>query len=494
MASPSSDVEYVRRKGFAAFVQLAWHQIEGTPLVWSEHLGLICRHLEAVADGEIQDLCINVPPGTSKSTLCSVLFPVYCWIKYPWKKFIGATYDQSLSYRFAERSLDLMTGEWFKERWGTQFGCGFGIVKDEQAAVAFYENDKGGARYSTMMGGAAIGRHAHILMIDDPIKPDDLRAGGDSAKAALDLAWDRFINTFSTRRADPIKFARVIIMQRLHVEDVAGKFVKTPGMVHLRLPMEFEPEHAYKSEKYGSDWRTEAGELLCPARFPQQVVDGYKRDMTPRNYAAQHQQRPTPEAGALFQRDWFSQRWTIVPNGLRYLMSIDSSLKDGNDADYNVLQVWAWQGANYYLIDQVRRQMGFSDTIGAIKALKAKWPHVGTILVETKANGTAIIDSLRRNGVPGVLEVDPLGGKFARASAVEPFLRAGNCYFPDAYWMEGLIDEAITFPVGSHDDQVDCMTQALAYLTGQNKRSKFKQAMANVRAGKQKVLGVRFVL
>lgn len=478
MASPEVDRELVKRKGFIHFIRIAWPQLpEAGTLVEEPHIELIARHLERMLfHPTALDMVINVPPGTSKSTICSVLFMCWAWTVDPKLKFMHVGYDESLQLRFAERAKDLIMSPWFQERWPH-----LEICKGERSGAGFYENTLGGQRFSTMMGGKAVGRHAHILVFDDPHKPDDLDGDPDSVAAELETAWTRFNETFSTRRADAKTFKRLCIMQRLHVNDIAGRLVaEEPDCIHLRLPMEFEPEEAYHGP-WGSDWRTAYGELLSPLRFPQEVVDREKRRLTTRAYAAQHQQRPTPAEGALFQRAWFERRHRVVPHGARFIISVDASLKEGKDSDFFVAQVWAAKGAaDFYLCDQVRARMSFSASVQAIKDLKTKWPNVGQIIVEDKANGTAIVDTLKSK-LPGVVAVNPEGGKMARANAVEPYLRAGNCSFADAKWVDGLIEEAITFPVGTHDDQVDCMSQALLWLAGRNRGARFKKAMEAVR-------------
>ena len=282
-------------------------------------------------------------------------------------------------------------------------------------------------------------------------------------------------------------------MQRLHTDDIAGRLVREePDCVHLRLPMEYEAEHHCKTV-FGEDWRTEEGQLLSPLRFPEEVLVRERRRMTARSYAAQHQQRPTPAQGALFQRPWFERRHDVIPHGARFIISVDSSLKEGKDSDFFVAQVWAAHGpAEFYLADQVRGRMAFTESLVRIRELRDKWPMVGQVLIEDKANGTAIVDTLKRS-MPGVIAVNPEGGKMARANAVEPFLRAGNCSFPKAKWVDGLIEEAISFPVGSHDDQVDAMSQALLWLAGRARNAYFAQAMQNVREGKVSLPGLRFM-
>ena len=488
MAKPDTDRKLIELKGFSEFVKRAWPQIEATPLVFEPHMDLLCSHLEAVLDGFdptkprdeiIQEMVMNVPPGTSKSTVTSVLFPAYAWIRFIWLKFMCLTYDEKLSLSFAKRSMQLMQGDWFKERWP-----GVKILGGERAPVGLFENSEGGLRFSTMMGGAATGRHAHILLVDDPHKPDDLTGGGESTMAALDLAWERWTGTFCRRVADAATFVKLCIMQRLHESDLSGRMLAGENVVHLCLPMEFEPQRAHRS-RWGNDPRTQEGELLCPVRFPAEYIYGVKNGptgLTARGYAGQMQQRPAPEAGAMLMREWFTQRWDQIPPG-RTIISIDASLKDHKDADFCVLQVWLHASPNFYLLDQVRRRMSFSETVTEAISLRARWSNVQYVIIEDKANGTAIIDTLKQR-MTGVLPVNPEGGKYSRVNAIEPLLRSGNVFFPKRSWMDAFIEECVTFPVGAYDDQVDNMAQALNWLSGRTRNSKMKIAMENFRTGR----------
>lgn len=470
----------VEEGGFKAFVRVAWPLVEPRPLVWEQHMDLVCDHLEAVLRGEIRDMVVNVPPGTSKSTICSVLFPAYAWITDPALKFLYTTYDEQLSHRFAQRTLNLICTEWWKRRWPH-----VEIVNGERANQSLYDTTAGGMRASTMMGGRAVGKHADILMCDDPHKTDDLEGDPESVRKTLDEAWEtRWVNTFSTRRADAATFRRVVIMQRLHELDLSGRMLELEGTVHLCLPMEYEPKRHCKT-KWGEDWRTEEGELLCPKRFPKEVVEADRKRMTARAFNSQMQQRPAPKEGNTLKREYFENRWLVLPPYLKMYISVDCNLKERKDTDRAVVQVWGVLGAQVYCIDQLSGRWSFDMILKAIRDMKAKWPMVRNILVEAKANGPAVVSVLKRQ-IPGVLEIEPQGGKESRVDAVEPTLKALDVLFPShsAPWVGELIEEAVTFPSAAHDDMLDAMTQFLVWhLTQGIGLSGWRKAMANARKG-----------
>ncbi len=519
MASPSTDVEMVRRKGLLEFVRRSWHLVESCDLIEEPHMEVICRHLEACAyygsqsfridweaqawshwiwkpdpitgaeaPGGIDYLVIAIPPGFSKSLLCMVFFPAWVWTWCPQAKFITTSYGEDLALRDARRSFELMVSEWYRGRWlnlQTEWSnVEVDIEGGERASMGYYVNSRFGSRFSTPMGGRPTGRHAHFLLSDDPVKPDDLKLGGDSAKESLEKTHYRWDAIFSNRSADAATFCRIIIAQRLHMEDLSGHAIKQ-GALHLRLPMEFEPADAYASA-WGCDWRTEDGELLAPRRFPPKVIDLRKTITPARDWAAQYQQRPSPEQGAVFMRDWFLlEHEGIAPRGSRLSISVDSSLKEGAGKDYTVVQCWAAVSAvKYYCLDQLRARVGFLDQVNMVARMYEKHAGVRELLIEDKANGTAIIDVLRRR-YPGVVAVSPEGGKRARAEAVSPLWAAGNVFLPPkrlAPWKDHFIEEHVTFPVGSNDDTVDCETQYLLRASGRARGTRNRKAAAAIRA------------
>jgi predicted phage terminase large subunit-like protein len=510
MASPALDREQIRRNGLLEFVKRSWHLVESCEFVLEPHIEVICRHLEACAyygtqsfrldwetqawshwvwkgtdaPGGISDLVIAIPPGFSKSLTAMVFFPAWVWSWCPEAKFITTSYGEDLALRDAKRSFDLINNEWYQERFSTPTEWSqveVHIEGGERASMGYYVNTRKGSRFSTPMGGRPTGRHAHFLLSDDPIKPDDLKLGGDSAREALAKTHYRWDAIFSNRSADAATFCRIVIAQRLHMDDLSGHCIEQ-GAQHLRLPMEFEAHEAYESP-WGSDWRSKDGELLAPKRFPQHVIS-FRKSITPaRDWAAQYQQRPSPEDGSIFQRAWFDYRYPgTFAKGARLSLSIDSSLKEGADKDFTVIQCWAQESmARYLLLDQVRLRMGFTDQVAAIQVMFAKHAGIRQLLIEDKANGTAIIDTLKRM-LPGVKGVDPRGGKMARAAAVSPLWAAGNVWLPErAPWVAGFVEEHITFPASKNDDQVDCATQYLMEASGKYRAGRNKQAAQAMR-------------
>lgn len=501
------DRQLVQKGGLYKFMELGWHVIESEDFVPGWHLEEICVHLEAVSRNEIRRLVINIPPGCGKSLTVSVFWPVFDWIRNPWRKWMYASFDEGLSQRDALRAKELIRSEWFQRRWGLLAdskklerlgltpldvtGGAKGGTRQDSASVFWTHG--GGLRFSTSAGGRATGWHSHIQVIDDPTKPKDVDGGGLAAKNSLERTWSWYRGTMASRKANAELFSRVIIMQRLHEADLAGRLIAEGGYTHLRFPMRYEPEAPCKTD-WGGDPRTEKGELLTPERFSEATVLETEREMGPMVAAAQLQQRPSPEGGAIFRRAWMTRRWRVLPAGIRLIQSWDFTFKDHDTTDFVVGHIWGQaflreedpeerskiiQLEEFYLVDEVRFRGGLPEAVQAMRDFTKKWPKARLKLVEDKANGPAVEQTLRRK-VGGIVLVNPQGGKVARANAVSGYFEAGNILLPEAPWVEDYVKEMTDFPVGLQDDRVDTTSQALLRLTSKA-RPPIAEAMERLR-------------
>lgn len=287
----------------------------------------------------------------------------------------------------------------------------------------------------------------------------------------------------SSRLVDFEKSARIIIMQRLHVNDLAGEMLRGGGYEHLCLPMEFERRFVCKTSIGFKDPRIHGGELLWPQKCSAESVAEIKKGIgTERGIAAQLQQHPVPHSGAIFKRDAIAF-YSSPPKTPTVITSWDSTFKE-TGSSYVVGQVWgvSEDHEHYVLLDQIRARMSFSETLLAIRKISHRYPNSCAHLIEEKANGSAIVDMLR-DEVPSLKPVLPEGGKEARAHAVEGLWSAGRVLLPDqaiAPWVNDFIQEVLEFPSAINDDQVDAMTQALTWLRDRTLRLKtFYRSMNN---------------
>lgn len=461
------------RRDFERFVKRAWREIDPANLVWGWHLSAICKHLQAVAEGRIKNLIITVPPGHAKSMTVSVLFPAWQWARKPSWQLMHAAKDMSLVLRDATKSRLLTDSEWFrtnfvKEKWDW---------RKDQNTKSLYANSVGGHRVSVSVGQGT-GKRGDCLIIDDPIEAAAARSQLERRKV---IDWHD--GTMITRFNDLSSSSEILIMQRLHEEDLAGHLIKRGNYQHLNLPTEFEPHarcitYDVDGKEFWRDPRTEEGELLFPQKFPREVIESLKVALGSFEFAAQHQQRPVPAEGGLIKAEWLSRRY-LAPTehaipGMdarrfpapvdEWLMVADCAFKKTDTSDRVAIGVFARKGPDVFLVDLAWRRMNFAETIQAIIDLRRKHQACRRTIIEDKANGSAVIETLQRK-LPGIIPVQPDGGKEARVSAVTPYLEAGNFYLPaSAPWVADFIQECVSFPRGANDDAIDMTAYALFRL------------------------------
>ena len=449
------DVATIQKGGLADFIRIAWKLVEPA-IQYSHnwHIDVVSEHLEAVSRGTIRNLIINEPPGSSKSLMVSVFWPVWDWIETPGRRWIYASYDLGLQKRDGKKALDIIQSPWFQERWGSKFA-----LTETDPSVLKYENDKGGWRYGTSVRGPVTGRHAHRLVVDDPVKPLE------ATKVNLQKCLEWWNGTMGTRQADAKKTAKVVMMQRLHDLDLAGEMIKTGDYEVLRLPMRYEARNPCVTVLGVADRRTKEGELLDPRRVPEVEVAKLEKVLGPVGTAAQLQQRPTPEGGNIFHKSWLAKLYDFPPTDLdQIIQSWDMAFKKTEETDYVCGQVWGRKGPDYYLLYLINERLSFVDTLAAVREVIAQYPYALVKLVEDKANGPAVVSMLELE-FPGWELVDPRGGKVARANAVAPLYKGGNVYLPRyAPWLQTYRDQLTGFPKAPNDDMVDCSSQALSWM------------------------------
>jgi predicted phage terminase large subunit-like protein len=517
---PADELEHLEaeacRRSFRRFARRAWQEIDPAPLVWGWHLDAITEHLQAVAQRQIQRLLINIPPGHAKSNIVSVLYPAWRWAREPWWRVMTASYEMGLATRDAVKSRELIEGRWFQRHFARDcYGQSWHLSGD-QNVKSYYANDQLGFRLCLSVGGKGTGYRGDALIVDDP--HNALEADSKLARETV-IKWKTA--TMSSRFNDQENAEEIVIMQRLHEDDLAGFLLSSDKgkWTHLCLPSEFEPKRrcvtfgypltendpgdlpiadkrAPKVELW-RDPRKREGELLFPAKFSPAVLAEAKDPITGMGelaFAGQHQQRPTPAAGGLIQRKWFARRWHYPGSSLDSSASLkwfaatglsdgdtiprmeydptraqlphrvivtDATFKDTKKSDKVAIGVFDLVGVNLLQIDCAWGRMGLIKTVQSILDLRRKWPGVIATYIEDKANGPAVIEVLK-DKVPGLIALEPKGSKEARISAASPFIQAGNVWLgehdPDAARM---IDEAASFPKGTNDDWIDMLAYAV---------------------------------
>lgn len=480
----------IGRRSLHEFIRMAWEHVETVDYVDNWHIAELCKALEKVSEGVIKRLAINIPPGCQKSLTVCVFWQAWQWIQEPSHQFICASFDPSLTNRDAARLLKLVQSKWFQKRWPQVVPANEALRPVENPPVSKYRTTAGGLRFSTSVKGKGTGFHAHTQVIDDPSKPRDANdRAALSDKSALQEVINWWKTTMSSRAVNLAELRKVIIMQRLHENDLVGYVLENEeGWIHIYFPMRFDPEDKCRivldDGTIIEDQRTKEDELLFSKRFPEQAVRDLETTMGTRIAAAQLGQKPSASEGNIFKRTWF-KHYDYIPQYFHYLIqSWDMTFKDTDGSDFVVGDLWGVIGADAYLLPGwVQKRMGLQETIKSLIAFSNKdelHRKAYLKLVEDKANGPAVVDSLKRK-IPGLVLVNPDGGKVARANAITPFYESGNVWHPSPRLDPRISkreDTLAVFPNAKYDDIVDTTSQALLRLLVRS--TNLIQAMNNV--------------
>lgn len=414
-----------------------------------KHLDVVDEKLMQVSKGDIKRLIIAMPPRHGKSERVSRKFPAWHLGKNPDDEMILASYSVDLSRGFSRISRDTLA----------KHSDIFDVSIDpfNQSAESWGLDGYRGGLHAAGVGGPITGKGARIAIIDDPVK----NAEEADSETMRDKIWEWYTSTLYTRLTPDGRI--IVVMTRWHEDDLVGRLLKKESDeiaegVHRgeRWTVINFPALAEKDDYL----QREEGEPLWPEHgFDKERMEQIRIDVGTRVFNALYQQRPSAQEGNLLKREWWRYYETPPPFASK-LISVDASFKDGEDNDYVVLQVWGKNGPNMYLIEQIRAKMNFPATIQSIQNLITKHPDAHIKLIEDKANGSAIIQTLQTT-IGGIIPVNPEGGKIARVNAVSAYIESGNVYLPRSTWISDFVEEAASFPNGKHDDQVDAMSQAL---------------------------------
>ncbi len=429
------------------------------PLVWSWHYDYLCEILTLVKQRRLLRLIVNIPPRTLKSTLVTIFFPSWVWITEPAHRFLTASYSLDLSTEHSVTRRSLLQSPWFQRLFGDRFR-----LAGDRNQVAQYTNNRRGAMVATSVGATAMGRGCDTAILDDPVSAD--QAVSDAERTTANTWID---STLRSRLDDPAKGAIIVVMQRLHELDPTGYLLEQePGLwTHVRIPLEAEEDEVWTFPISGKVVQRKSGDILMPERFTPATVEQLKsRRLT---YAGQYEQRPCPLGGNLIKRSEVRYYGGIDPRTGQpdeklptsfdiKLISVDCAFKDVATSDYVAIGVIGLKGRKRYVLNVVNAHLDAAATEAEIRRQRDVHRPVGAVLVEDKANGPAVIQRLKAN-VPGVIEINPQGGKTARMFAAAPEWQAGDWYVDrNAAWTRALHRAAHDVPErpvrrpGRHDD------------------------------------------
>lgn len=417
----------------------------------------LARRIEAFVEtdtGNAYDIMIiESPPQHGKSMNVTEAAPSYFLGKHPNWRVILASYNDETAERFARRN---------KEKVRDYGEALFGItIGDVNRATEFELSSSGGAIPGRLISRGLLsgitGNPANLMLIDDPIKN---RTEADSPTRRQQI-WNEWLNSLKSRLYAGAKV--IVIMTPWHEDDLAARLLATESNVELvRLPVEAELDDPMGRAE---------GDPLCPELgkdegWLRQFKESYLKDPEggPRAWSALYQCNPRVEGGNLVQRSWWKyydpREVTVFGTEV---ISVDASFKGNDNNDFVAIEVWGKLGNDYYCRYVMNRHMDFPQTLEAIRLVRRLYPRAMAVLIEDKANGSAIIQTLQKEMF--CIAVNPKGGKEARVNAVSPAIESGHVYLPEGEpWVAGFVDQFTAFPAGKNDDMVDSATQALSYM------------------------------
>lgn len=385
---------------------------------------------------------VSLPPDHAKSTISTVLFSTWNIGRNPLNKIVVAVGTPVLKSVFAVQIRQIMESPRYKSLFDVK------IRKDSDGKLMFH-TEAGGQMLIVSKGGGIAGIRANIIIFDDIV------GGAKESRSPVEreAAWNYVTQDLLTREDKSLKVKIVGVGTRWHQQDVLCRLDNHSAFKKL------------KKVKFKAI--SKEGKALWPERHNLEDLLQKKEALGSAGFESLYQQEPTSESGSTFKREWLGKFYKVLPARLeRIIISMDATFSKSEDSDYVVIQAWGKIGASFYLIDQIRAQMTYTESKSALKAFSAKHKKAFKKIIEKKANGAALIDDLA-NEITGMVPYIPTESKVSRANSIAPLFEAGNVYLPDpsiAPWINDYIEELTSFPNGMNDDQVDGTSQALIEL------------------------------
>lgn len=410
--------------------------------------------VETVTNNAYDILILSCPPQFGKSETITKTFPSWFLLRNPDKFVIEISYGNDLAERFGKANLEKVK----------EHGRLFGVEVDPKKATSqeFYIKGRSGGMISRGRGSSLTGYSGHLILIDDPIKNRE-EADSETKRESL---WNEFVDSMTSRAQAGTKI--VLIMTRWHEDDLAGRIIANypkDVVTVVNIPCEAEENDVLGRKP---------GQALCPEIGKGDAwLKQFKRTMTTeqgiRSWNALYQGHPSAREGNILKREWwqFYERKDYDEGRLEFdqmILSVDATFKDGEKNDFVAIGVLGKRKNRIYLVELINKHLNFTGTIEKIRQMMLLYPDITQVLIEDKANGSAIIEILRSE-IMGVIPVNPDSSKEARVNAVSFAIEAGNVFLPrDKNFTWELIDQCSSFPNGRHDDMVDMLTQGLSRL------------------------------
>ncbi len=455
-----NEFQFLMRRDLMSFIERSFYELNPqTTFSKSPHIEALASRLEACRQGTTRRLIVNLPPRSLKSHTVSVAFVAWLLGHKPAIQIICASYGQELADKHARDCRTLMASEFYQKLFPRT------CLSSEKKSVNEFLTTGEGFRMSTSVGGVLTGRGADVIILDDPLKPDE--ALSETRRTSVNEWYD---NTLVSRLNSKENGVIIVVMQRLHQDDLVGHVMGQQDWEVLSFPAIAEEDEVHLIDNAWGRRRFErkGGEVLQPDRESRLTLEGIRGTIGEYNFASQYQQNPIPLGGAIVKVEWLQyydpgdvpERFSCV------LQSWDTANKSGELNDFSVCTTWGATSDRYYLLAVCRRRLDYPELKRAVHE-QARQHHADIVLIEDKASGTQLIQDLEVEGLYGVKPYDPLPGndKILRLYAQSAEFESGRVLLPrSAPWLDEYVREITAFPGSKYDDQVDSTTQALDHL------------------------------
>ena len=456
------------RRDFCTFIQRCFYELNPqTDFHMNWHIEVMSAKLDAVRKGKIRRLIINVPPRHLKSICASVALPAWCLGHNPAAQVLCVSYAQDLSDKLARDCRNIVMSRWYQRLFPTR-------MSTMKQSVQEFTTTSHGYRLATSIGGVLTGRGADLIIIDDPLKPEE--ALSETQRRTANQWYD---HTLYSRLNDKQHGAIVVIMQRLHEDDLVGHVLEQEDWEVVRFPAIAEANENHNIETPFGTRRFDRtiNDLLDPEREPLETLNRIRKTIGEYNFAGQYQQAPSPLGGGMIKSDWFA---TYRPDELptnfdRVVQSWDTANKATELSDFSVCTTWGIKEKKLYLLHVLRRRMDYPELKRIVRE-QQQLHRASVVLIEDKASGTQLIQELIWERFYAVERYKPELDKVMRMHAQTAMIENGFVYLPkEAPWLPAYLHELAIFPMGRHDDQVDATSQFLDWfkLSSQVQRARF---------------------
>ena len=444
------------REDLSSFIQKTFSTVDPSAAYrhnW--HIDSVAWHLEQCMQGKIRRLIITLPPRNLKSICASVAFPAWVLGIDPTRRIIDVSYSEDLAKKHSRDCRAVMEFPWYRAVFpGTRLDSG------KNTEIEFMTTQRG-FRLATSVGGTLTGRGGNIIIIDDPLKPTD--AMSETKRETVKQWYNGTLYPRLDSKADDVI---ILVMQRLHVDDLVGHVLEQEPWVHLNLAAIAESSQRVQTGPETFIDRR-AGDVLHPEHESRETLDDIKSVLGTYAYSAQYLQSPVPAGGTMIKWSWFRFYDEAPPLGEndRIIQSWDTASKAGELHDYSVCTTWQEIGNSYYLVDACRERLEYPELRKRVVA-EAQRQGADVVLIEDKGSGTHLVQDLNDEGIVRPIDILPEGDKITRMAAQSAKIEAGYVYLPEnAPWLQDFQTEILQFPHGRHDDQVDSLSQFLGWVS-----------------------------